>query len=44
MIRQYYHTVDTLVKYSGLELVVDDDVNLYGLEEADKLFVVLRKV
>jgi predicted TPR repeat methyltransferase len=44
MIRQYYHTVDTLLKYSGLELLVDDDVNLYGLEEADKRFVVLRKV
>ncbi|SFV51456.1 hypothetical protein MNB_SV-8-735 [hydrothermal vent metagenome] len=43
IIRQYYHTVDDLVEYSGLELVVSDDVNLYGLEESDKIFVVLKK-
>ena len=42
-IKQYYHTVDDLVKYSGLELVENDDVNLYGLEAFDKTFVVLRK-
>jgi len=42
-IKQYYHTVDEVVKYSGLELVVSDDVNLYELEEFDKLFVVLKK-
>ena len=42
-IRQYYHTVDDLVEYSGLKLVVSDDVNLYGLEESDKTFVVLKK-
>jgi len=42
-ITQYYHTVDELVKLSGLELVVSDDVNLYGLEKSDKLFVVLKK-
>ena len=43
-IRQYYHTVDDLIEYSGLELVVSDEVNLYGLEESDKMFVVLKKV
>ncbi len=43
-IKQYYHSVDDLVKYSGLELVVSDDVNLYELEACDKTFVVLKKV
>ena len=42
-IRQYYHTVENIVKYSGLELLVNDDVNLYELEESDKRFVVLKK-
>ncbi len=42
-IRQYYHTVDDIVALSGLELVTVDDVNLYGLESADKNFVVLKK-
>jgi predicted TPR repeat methyltransferase len=43
-IKQYYHTVDDLVKHSGLELVENDDVNLYELEASDKTFVVLRKL
>jgi len=43
-IKQYYHTVDDLMKYSGLELVVSDEVNLYELEVSDKMFVVLRKL
>ena len=43
-IRQYYHTVEELVAYSGLSLVLSDDVDLYELEEADKCFVVLQKV
>ncbi len=43
-IRQYYHTIDEIVRLSGLELVQSDDVNLYELEEADKAFLVLRKV
>ena len=43
-IKQYYHTVDDLVHFSGLELIYNDDVNLYELEEADKVFVVLQKV
>ncbi|MBA1420506.1 MAG: methyltransferase domain-containing protein [Epsilonproteobacteria bacterium] len=44
IIKQYYHTVDDLVKYSGLDLLVNDEVNLYELEESDKTFVVLKKV
>jgi len=43
-IKQYFHTVDALVKLSGLELVVNDDVNLYDFDEADKVFLVLQKV
>ncbi len=43
-IRQYYHTVDDIVMLSGLELVQRDDVNLYDFDEADKVFLVLRKV
>jgi len=42
-IKQYYHTVDELVKLSGLELLVNDEVNLYELENADKRFLVLKK-
>ena len=44
MIKQYYHSVEDIAKGSGLELLVNDEVNLYELEEADKRFVVLRKV
>jgi SAM-dependent methyltransferase len=43
-IRQYYHTVEDIVRSSGLELIVNDEVNLYGLEEVDKRFLVLRNV
>lgn len=43
IIRQYYHTVDDVVKFSGLELLLVDDVNLYELEESDKVFVGLKK-
>jgi cyclopropane fatty-acyl-phospholipid synthase-like methyltransferase len=42
MIKQYYHTVDDIITLSGLELLVNDEVNLYGLESADKKFVVLQ--
>ena len=41
-IKQYYHSVDDIVDLSVLELLVDDDVNLYELEAADKKFLVLR--
>ena len=43
-IKQYYHTVEEIENLSGLELVQSDEVKLYDLEEADKLFLVLRKV
>jgi len=43
-IRQYYHSVDDIVTCSGLELLANDDVHLYELDEADKQFLVLRKV
>ncbi|PHS42180.1 MAG: methyltransferase type 12 [Sulfurovum sp.] len=43
-IKQYFHTVDELAKLTGLKLLVNDDVNLYELEEADKRFVVLKKI
>jgi len=42
-IKQYYHTVDDIVTCSGLELLVNDEVTLYGLESADKKFIVLEK-
>ena len=41
-IKQYYHTVDEIVKSSGLEFVISDEVNLYELELADKIFLVLK--
>ena len=44
IIKQYYHSVDELVKNSGLELIVSDEVNLYNFDEADKRFIVLRKM
>ena len=43
IIKQYYHSVEELVTYSGLELLTDDDVNLYDFDEADKRFIVLGK-
>ena len=44
VIKQYYHTINDIVMLSGLELVQSDDVNLYDFDEADKSFLVLRKV
>jgi len=43
MIKQYYHSVENLVKYADLELLVNDDVSLYDFDEADKRFIVLGK-
>lgn len=43
-IKQYYHSVEELVQGSGLELLANDEVTLYGFDEADKRFIVLRKV
>ena len=42
-IRQYYHTVEEIEKLSGMELLQSDDVDLYGFDEADKQFLVLKK-
>ena len=43
MIKQYYHEIDEIITLSGLAFVSSDDVSLYEMEEADKLFVVLQK-
>ena len=37
-IRQYYHSVDDIVQFSGLELVANDEVKLYDFDEADRYF------
>jgi len=42
-IKQYYHAIDEIVQFSGLELVANDEVKLYDFDEADKVFLVLRK-
>lgn len=42
-IYQYFHSLEEIVKYSGLELLMNDEVFLYELEEADKRFLVLQK-
>jgi hypothetical protein len=43
-IKQYYHSPEVLAKLSGLELVAQEEVRLYGFEEADKTFFVFRKM
>jgi len=43
-IKQYFHAVDEIVKLSNLELLANDEVNLYGFDEADKRFLVFGKV
>ena len=42
-INQYYHKIEDIVKYSNLELIQSDEMKLYELDEADKIFLVLRK-
>lgn len=42
-IKQYYHAIDDIVQLSGLELVTNDEVKLYDFDEADKVFLVLKK-
>jgi len=42
-IRQYYHTLEEIVALSSLELVQYDEVVLYEMEQADKIFMVLKK-
>jgi predicted TPR repeat methyltransferase len=41
-IEQHYHTVGDIVMLSGMELVHSDEVNLYGFQKADKMFLVLK--
>ena len=43
-IEQFYHTIEHLVEASGMQLVADEPLSLYGFEEADKRFIVLQKV
>ena len=43
-IRQYYHSVKDIVQQSGLALLVNNEVDLYKLEEGDKRFLVLQKM
>jgi len=42
-IRQYYHPLKRLVKKSGMRLISAEEIALYGLDEADKIIVVLSK-
>ncbi len=44
ILHQTYHEISEIVTCSGMELIVDQELSLYGLEEADKVFVVLKKV
>lgn len=43
IIKQYYHKVENIIKYSGLELISKDEINLYDFDEPDKLFLVFAK-
>jgi predicted TPR repeat methyltransferase len=42
-IYQYYHTIERMKEYSQMQLIVAEPISLYGLDEADKWFVVLKK-
>ena len=42
-IKQYHHSVEDIIRYSGLELISKDDISLYGFDEADKSFLMLHK-
>lgn len=42
-IRQYYHEIEQFALVKGMKLVSSEEIFLYGLEEADKLFIVLQK-
>ena len=42
-IEQFYHSTEALLKASGMTLVADEPLSLYGFEEADKRFVILQK-
>jgi predicted TPR repeat methyltransferase len=42
-IKQYYHELNEIIALSGLDFISSDDVSLYEMEEADKVFMVLQK-
>lgn len=42
-IQQYYYRVEDIIHMSGLELLANEEVSLYGFEEADKRFIVFIK-
>jgi predicted TPR repeat methyltransferase len=43
IIKQYYHDMEEIITLSGLDFISSDNVNLYEMEEADKVFMVLQK-
>ncbi len=42
-IKQYHHEIDEIIRFSGLKLISRDDVSLYEMDKADKVFIVLQK-
>jgi predicted TPR repeat methyltransferase len=42
-IHQYYHTPDTIKQCAQMQMIAAEEISLYGLEEADKWFIVLKK-
>jgi len=42
-LRQFYHTIEEIARASGMDVIVSQELSLYGLEEADKYFVILKK-
>ena len=42
-IEQFYHTSQTIVSVSQMKLLAKQPLSLYGFEESDKLFMVLKK-
>ena len=42
-IHQYYHTLDTIKQCAQMQMIAAEEISLYGLDEADKWFIVLKK-
>jgi SAM-dependent methyltransferase len=42
-INQFYHPIEAIAKASGMQVVVEQAISLYGLDQADKYFVILQK-
>ncbi len=42
-IQQYYHTPEEIEQCSKMQLLAAEPISLYGLDEADKWFMVLKK-